>query len=187
MVLVRCWISHNFQSLFQPQVTSNSHNIWCVGCLHLTGLLLLSHLQAETFHEGLNESLGSWTVVQACTDVSVAIATCVWVLSITDCMSPQSGSSHSGEFICTLALSRPSCMRIVMSEIFSCSGMRRAEHMGNIRADVGEQLAFFWFPTFCTPAERERFSCPPSEVRVTWWNLSFWGTFAPCVLFITLT
>lgn len=119
--------------LFQPQVTSNSHNIWCIGRLHLTGLRLLSHWRAETFHEGLNGSLEAWTFVQTYIGVSVAIAMCVCVLSITDCMSPQSSSSHSGEFICTLALSRPSpCTRIVMSKVFLCSGMRRAEHMGDI-------------------------------------------------------
>ena len=118
--------------LFQPRVTSNSCNIWCVGRLHLTGLCLLSHWRAETFHEGSNESLGAWTFVQTCISVSVAIATCVCVLSITDCMSPQSSSSHSGEFICTSALSRSSpCTRIVMSKVFLCSGMRRAEHTGD--------------------------------------------------------
>ncbi|XP_041321489.1 uncharacterized protein LOC121352519 isoform X2 [Pyrgilauda ruficollis] len=49
-----------WQRVSQPQVTSNSYNTWCVGCLHLMGLCLLSCWQAETFHEDLNESLGDW-------------------------------------------------------------------------------------------------------------------------------
>lgn len=119
--------------LFQPQVTSNSCNIWCIGRLHLMGLRLLSHWWAETFHEGSNESLGAQTFVQTSISVSVAIVTCICVLSITDCMSPQSGSNHSGEFICILVLSRPSpCTKIVISEVFLCSGMRGAEHTGDI-------------------------------------------------------
>lgn len=119
--------------LFQPQVTSNSRNIWCVGCLHLTGLCLLSHWRAETFHTGSNESLGAWTFVQTYISVSVAIVMCVCVLFITAYVSPQSSSNHSGELICTSVLSRPPpCTRNVMSKVFLCSGMRRAEHKGDI-------------------------------------------------------
>lgn len=103
-------ISHH---LFQPQVSSNSCNVWCIGRLHLMGLCLLSHWQAETFNEDLNESLGEWTFLQIYICVSVAIAMCVCVFSVTACKSPQS-SSNSDEFICTsvLFISSP-CMRIV--------------------------------------------------------------------------
>lgn len=82
-------ISHH---LFQPQVTSNSYNTWCVGCLHLMGLCLLSRWQAETFHEDLNESLGVWTFLQIYICVSVAIAMC------TICHSLQVSSKQKQSF-----------------------------------------------------------------------------------------
>lgn len=67
-------ISHH---LFQPQVTSNSYNTQSIGFLHLMGLCLLSLWQAETFHEGLNESLEDWTFLQIYICVSVTIAMCI--------------------------------------------------------------------------------------------------------------
>ncbi|CAN0001118.1 unnamed protein product [Bubo scandiacus] len=50
--------------LFQPQGTSNSCNIWCVGHLYLMGLCLIFHWLVETFREGSNVSLEDWTFVQ---------------------------------------------------------------------------------------------------------------------------
>lgn len=92
----------------------------------LMGLCLLSNWWAETFCEGLNESIGTQTFVQTYISVSVAIAKCVCVLSITDCMSARSSSDYSGEFVCTSVLSRPSpCTNC--QQVFLCLGMKRAD------------------------------------------------------------
>lgn len=83
-------ISHH---LFQPQVTSNSRNIWCVDSLHLMGFCLLSYWRAETFHEGSNESLGAWTFVQTYISVSVTIAMCLCVIHHRLNISPKQQQS----------------------------------------------------------------------------------------------
>lgn len=84
-------------------------------------------------------------------------------------MSAWSSSNHSGEFICTSALSRQSsCTRIVISKVFLYPGMRRADSAWLIFKQMLEKS--YYFPS-CLPSvlhlkERSFISSLQSEGQV---------------------
>lgn len=118
-------ISHH---LFQPQVTSNSYNAWCIGRLCPMGLYLLSHWQAETFHEDLNESLGDSANIYLCKCCYSNVCLCII------CHSLQVSPKRQQSFWWWIHLHINAFQVISLHEnchekVFPCSGMRKVKHM----------------------------------------------------------